>query len=67
VSVANGYVGEAGGLIPGMLIPRSNTVSRDRPFEVADKIRRKLTLLRFEGIGIRTGVAEVYVYGRRGR
>jgi SAM-dependent methyltransferase len=67
VSVANGYVGEAGGLIPGMLTPRSTLVNRDRPFEVADKIRRKLTLMRFEGIGVRTGVAEVYVYGRRGR
>jgi len=67
VSVANGYVGEAGGLIPGMLTPRSTLVNRDRPFEVADKIRRKLTLMRFERIGVRTGVAEVYVYGRRGR
>ena len=39
ISVANGYVGEAGGLIPGMLTPRSTVVNRDLPFEVVDKIR----------------------------
>jgi len=66
ISVANGYISE-GGFIPGMLIPRSTVVDRDRPFELVDKIRRKLTLLRFEEIGIRTGFGEVFVYGRRGR
>jgi pyrimidine deaminase RibD-like protein/SAM-dependent methyltransferase len=67
ISVVNGYSGPGGALISGMLFPRSNIVDRDRPYEVIDQIRRKLTVLRFEEIGIRTGFAEIYVYGRRGR
>ncbi len=67
VSVSNGYLGMDRGLIPGLAFPRSNFVSRDRPFEVAERIRKKFTLLRFEEVGVRTGFAEIYVYGRRGR
>jgi pyrimidine deaminase RibD-like protein/SAM-dependent methyltransferase len=67
ISVANGFLGEDSALIPGLVIPRSSVVNRDRPFEVAEKIRRKLTLMRFEEVGVRTGLAEIYVYGRRGR
>jgi len=66
ISVANGYISH-NGFMQGMLIPRSTVVDRDRPFELVDKIRRKLTLLRFEEIGVRTGFGEVFVYGRRGR
>jgi SAM-dependent methyltransferase len=66
ISVANGYISD-GALIPGMLIPRSTVVNRDRPYELVDKIRRKLSLLRFEEIGIRTGFAEIFIYGRRAR
>lgn len=67
ISVANGFLGEDSALIPGLVIPQSSVVNRDRPFEVAEKIRRKLTLMRFEEVGVRTGLAEIYVYGRRGR
>jgi ubiquinone/menaquinone biosynthesis C-methylase UbiE len=67
ISVVNGYIGPGGALISGMVFPRSNIVDWDRPYEVIDQIRRKLTFLRFEEIGIRTGFAEIYVYGRRGR
>ncbi len=66
-SISNGFLGEDGALIPGHIIPRSTAVDRDRPFHVAEVIRQKLTRLRFEEVGIRTGVAEIYVYGRRAR
>ena len=67
ISIANGFLAEDSGVVPGLVIPRSNVVSRDRPFEVAEKIRRKLTLMRFEEVGIRTGSYEIYIYGRRAR
>jgi pyrimidine deaminase RibD-like protein/SAM-dependent methyltransferase len=67
ISIANGFLAEDSGVVPGLVIPRSNVVSRDRPFEVAEKIRKKLTLMRFEEVGIRTGAYEIYVYGRRAR
>jgi pyrimidine deaminase RibD-like protein/SAM-dependent methyltransferase len=67
ISIANGFLTEESGVVPGLVIPRSNVVSRDRPFEVAEQIRRKLTLMRFEEVGVRTGLYEIYVYGRRGR
>jgi len=67
ISIANGFLAEDSGVVPGLVIPKSNVVSRDRPFEVAEKIRKKLTLMRFEEVGIRTGAYEIYVYGRRAR
>lgn len=67
ISVSNGFIGEDGALIPGHIIPRSTVVDRNRPFHVAELIRQKLTLLRFEEVGVRTGLAEIYVYGRRAR
>jgi pyrimidine deaminase RibD-like protein/SAM-dependent methyltransferase len=67
ISIANGFLTEESGVVPGLVIPRSNVVSRDRPFEVAEKIRKKLTLMRFEEVGVRTGFYEIYVYGRRAR
>jgi SAM-dependent methyltransferase len=67
ISIANGFLAEDSALIPGLVIPKTNVVNRDRPFEIVEKIRRKLTLLRFEEVGVRTGLAEIYVYGRRGR
>ena len=67
ISIANGYVGRGGVLIPGLLVPKTNVVDRDRPFFLAERIRQKLTMLRFEELGIRTGLAEIYVFGRRSR
>ena len=67
ISIANGYLEDGKTLITGLVAPRSNFVDKNRPFELAEKIRRKLTLLRFEEVGIRTGLAEIYVYGRKAR
>lgn len=65
VSVANAFVGEDDVLIPGLVIPKTTIVDRDRPFEVAEKIRRQLTIMRFEKVGIHSGLTEIYVFGRR--
>jgi pyrimidine deaminase RibD-like protein/SAM-dependent methyltransferase len=64
-SVANAFVGEEDALVPGLVIPHTSIVDRDRPFEVAEKIRRQLTIMRFENVGIHSGLIEIYVFGRR--
>jgi ubiquinone/menaquinone biosynthesis C-methylase UbiE len=65
ISIANGYLGPNQSPIPGMLIPRTTVVDRNRPFKVADEVRRRMTILRFDDIGVTTGFGEIYVYGRR--
>jgi pyrimidine deaminase RibD-like protein/SAM-dependent methyltransferase len=65
VSVANAFVGAENAIIPGLVVPHTAIVDRNRPFEVADRIRRHLALLRFNDIGIRSSISEVFVYGRR--
>lgn len=65
LSVANGFIGEGGVLIPGLVIPKSKLVDKNRPYEVVERIRRMLNLLGFNNVGIRTGLSEIYVYGRR--
>lgn len=65
ISVANGYLGEDSVLVPGLVWPNTARVDRDRPYVVVDDIRKRLTLLAFQEVGVRTGFGEVYVYGRR--
>jgi len=67
ISISNGFIGKDGALVPGHIVPNSNIVDRNRPFHLAEKVRQKITLFRFEEIGIRTGLSEIYIYGRRGR
>jgi pyrimidine deaminase RibD-like protein/SAM-dependent methyltransferase len=66
ISVANGFL-EQGSMIPGLLLPGTAVVDRDLGFEIANQIRTRMSLLRFEEIGLRTSLDEIYVYGRRGR
>ncbi len=66
VSVANGFL-EQGSIIPGLVIPGTAVVDRDLGFEIANQIRMRMSLLRFEEIGLRTSLDEIYIYGRRGR
>lgn len=65
VSVANAFVGQDESIIPGLVIPNTRLVDRDRPFEVADQIRRRLTLMKFDQVGVYSGATEVFVFGRR--
>jgi len=65
LSVANGFIGENNEIIPGLVIPGSRIVDRNRPYTIADCIRRKLTLLNFNNIGIETGYGEIFIYARR--
>jgi pyrimidine deaminase RibD-like protein len=66
VSVANGFL-EQGSMIPGLLIPGTAVVDRNLGFRIADQVRSRMSLLRFEDIGMRTSIDEIYVYGRRAR
>jgi len=65
VSVANAFVGDEDAIVSGLVIPHTSIVDRDRPFEVAEKIRRQLTIMRFEDVGFHSGLTEIYVFGRR--
>ena len=66
VSVANAFLGDEDAIVPGLVIPHTSIVDRDRPFEVVEKIRRQLTIMRFEKVGIHSGPTEIYVFARRG-
>jgi pyrimidine deaminase RibD-like protein/SAM-dependent methyltransferase len=66
ISVANGFL-EQGSMIPGLLIPGTAVVDRNLGFSIASQIRARMCLLRFEEVGERTSLDEIYIYGRRGR
>ena len=66
ISIANGFL-EQGSIIPGLLIPGTAVIDRDLGFQIANQVRSRMSLLRFEEIGIRTSLDEIYIYGRRGR
>ncbi len=66
ISVANGFL-EQGSIIPGLLIPGTSVVDRNLGFQIADQVRNRMSILRFEEIGMRTSIDEIYVYGRRAR
>ena len=66
ISVANGFL-DRGVVIPGLLIPGTRIVDRNLGFRIADQIRGKMSVLRFDEIGVRTTFDEIFVYGRRGR
>lgn len=66
ISIANGFL-EQGSLIPGLLIPGTAVVDCNLGFQIADQVRKRMSLLRFEEIGMRTSIDEIYVYGRRAR
>ncbi len=66
ISVANGFL-ESGSMIPGLVIPGTSVVDRDLGFDIASQIRSRMSLMKFEEIGLGTSLDEIYVYGRRGR
>jgi SAM-dependent methyltransferase len=52
-------------IVRGILLSGTNQVDRNHPYKLADRVRRALVSLGFTSVGVRTGVFEVYVYGRR--
>lgn len=64
-SIANGFMGDDDELIPGLVLPRTSIVDRDRPFELVERVRRQLSRLRFADIGVLSSEGEIFVFGRR--
>lgn len=67
VSIANGYVDGNNVVIPGLAIPNSRVSDINRPWEVKNQVRKRLHKLRFEGFGVRSSLAEIFVYARKTR
>ena len=44
----------------------SGFIDRNRPFDLIEKIRRKLTSLDFISVGIKTTPSEIYIYAKKG-
>ena len=65
ISVANGFRGDMENIIPGLVIPGTNKVDHDRPYEVTNKIRKKLNDLGFVNLGTRTTIDGIYIYGEK--
>lgn len=52
----------------GLIRPGTkNELDIDLPYTLADRIRRGLNQLDFDSAGLRTGIFEIYVYGRKGQ
>jgi pyrimidine deaminase RibD-like protein/SAM-dependent methyltransferase len=64
VSVANGFVRD-GSVVRGLVVPGTAYVDSDRPYELANQIRKRLHLLGFAAPAIRSGVDEVFIYATR--
>ena len=65
ISIPYVFVEENGRVVKGLLIPETDEVDPDLPYDLVDRIRRMLNRLNFNNIGIRTGMVEIYVYGKR--
>jgi pyrimidine deaminase RibD-like protein/SAM-dependent methyltransferase len=65
ISIANGFIGNNNNLITGLVIPGTNLINKNRPYDLVEEIRQKLTLLKCQDIGIRTGIGEIFVYARK--
>jgi|GEM_PF-2124783 len=67
ISIPNTFIDETKGSLKGLLLPESSEVDPDLPYRFVSKIRERLKMLKFESIGMRTGMVEDYIYGQRGR
>lgn len=66
ISIPYVFAEENGRVVKGLLIPETDELDRDLPYDLIDKTRRMLDGLGFSNTGIRTGMVEIYVYGERG-
>lgn len=66
ISIANGFIGADGKIVRGLVRPGTKWVDRDRPFQLAERVRQQLSLLRFDNPSVRSSDTEVFIYARRG-
>lgn len=64
ISVANAYL-EGTSFIKGLLPHGSKIVDQDKAHDVLGLIRRHLSKMRLEEVGVHSGKAEEYVFGRK--
>jgi SAM-dependent methyltransferase len=63
-SIANAYM-DGNSLIRGLMPHNAKYVDLDRAHDLINQIRHQLTKLRFDEVGVHTGKAEEYVFGRK--
>jgi len=63
-SIANAYM-EGNSLIKGLMPHNSKFVDLDRAHDLINLVRHSLTKLRFEEVGVHSGRAEEYVFGKK--
>lgn len=61
ISVASGYIKDKSIYIDGLVDPKTNVVSRSRPYELVNKIVKKFITLEFMQIGVRTSPSEIFI------
>jgi hypothetical protein len=64
VNGLNAYM-DGNSLIRGLMPHNAKHVDLDRAHDVINQIRHQLTKLRFDEVGVHTGKAEEYVFGRK--
>jgi ubiquinone/menaquinone biosynthesis C-methylase UbiE len=64
ISIANAYL-EGNTFVRGLLPHGSKVVDQDRAHELTAQIRHSLQKLTFDDVGVHSGKAEEYVFGKR--
>ncbi|HEY4360076.1 MAG TPA: hypothetical protein VGN17_03870, partial [Bryobacteraceae bacterium] len=64
ISIANAYL-EGNTFVRGLLPHGSKVVDQDRAHELVNEIRHSLQRLRFDDVGVHSGKAEEYVFGKK--
>jgi len=66
ISIPYVFVEESGRVVKGLLKPETDEVDSELPWDLTNKIRSTLDRFNFNNTGIRTGMVEIYIYGKRG-
>lgn len=65
LSIACGFLKSENVYISGLINPINKSIDRNRPFDIIDRIRKKLIELNYSSVGIRTTPSEIFIYGRK--
>lgn len=65
ISIANGFMKDEKIYINGIIDPANGLINKNRPYELVEKIRKKLLSFGFVSLGIRTTPSEIFIYARK--